>query len=65
MQKDGKDAPINGVVKLYAVNLETKARTLLGAAVADDATFANGDTATFTFETDLPAQFYNAKIVAE
>ena len=56
------DAPINGVARLYAINLATKEKTLVGTAEVDDATFANGDTATFTFETDAPQQFYVIEI---
>ena len=61
----GKDAPINGTLKLYAIDLKTGAKTLVGEAVADDAKFASGDTATFAFETSATAQFYKAVIVAE
>ena len=50
---------------LYAIDLKTGAKTLVGSAVADDAKFASGDTATFTLETSAPAQFYKAVIVAE
>ena len=61
----GGDAPVNGVVRLYAIDLATGAKTLVDAAVADDATFANGDTATFTFETGLPCQCFKAVVAAE
>jgi hypothetical protein len=65
VQKDGVDAPINGVLKLYAVDLATGGQTLVAGAQVDDPTFANGDTATFTFETSVPAGFYKAVIDEE
>ncbi len=62
LQKDGADAPINGVVRLYAVDLATGRQTLVGGAAAGDPTFAKGDTTTFAFETEVPAGFYRAVI---
>jgi len=61
----GGDAPVNGKVRLYAIDLATGAKTLVGAAVADDSTFSNGNTATFTFETDIPSQCFKAVITAK
>jgi len=65
VQEDGVDAPINGMLKLYALDLATGGQTLVAGAQVDDPTFANGDTATFTFETSVPAGFYKAVIDEE
>ncbi len=64
-KEEGGYTPINGVVKLYAVDLSSGSQTLVDQAVCGDPTFAKGDTATFTFETSVPAGFYRAVIEEE
>lgn len=65
VQEEGGYTPINGVVKLYAVDLSSGSQTLVDQAVCGDPTFAKGDTATFAFETSVPAGFYRAVIEEE
>jgi hypothetical protein len=60
--KTGKNAPINGTVKLCSVDLATGQLTVVPGAVADDPKFANGDAATFEFESRDEGCCYRAII---
>ncbi len=58
---DTRDAPINGILKLYGGNSPTE-RVLLNATEVTDANFGDGDTATFTYPRSGGAKFFRPVI---
>ena len=58
-----RDAPINGLVKLYGGETPD-GRTLLNATVITDANFGSGDTEVFTYPRSGSAKFFCPAIVS-
>ena len=58
-----RDAPINGLLKLYG-GVTPDDRTLLNATVITDDSFSSGDTEVFTYPRSGPARFFCPAIVS-
>jgi hypothetical protein len=58
---DQRDAPINGILKLYGGD-SPKDRGLLNATKVTDANFGEGDTAIFTYPRSGGAKFFTPAI---
>lgn len=58
-----RDAPINGLLKLYGGETPSD-RTLLNATVITDDSFSSGDTEVFTYPRSGPARFFCPAIVS-
>ena len=58
-----RDAPINGLLKLYG-GATLGDRTLLNATVITDDSFSSGDTEVFTYPRSGPARFFCPAIVS-
>ena len=65
VSRDGtsRDAPINGLLKLYGGESPSD-RTLLNATVITDANFGSGDTEVFTYPRSGAARFFRPAIVS-
>ncbi len=58
-----RDAPINGLLKLYGGETPD-GRTLLNATAITDANFGSGDTEVFTYPRSGSAKFFRPAIVS-
>ena len=66
VQSGGKNAPINGLLKLCSYDLVNKTLTpIAGEVTLVDATFSNGDDATIKFTASESDKFFKAKIEAK
>lgn len=65
VSRDGasRDAPINGLLKLYGGETPSD-RTLLNATVITDDSFSSGDTEVFTYPRSGSARFFCPAIIS-